>query len=176
MSFETLQLYNTIVATLSLVALAGAVALTAYRIVKGPEAANLLHPGAVWLAWLVALVSMVGSLIYSEIVHFIPCKLCWYQRIAMYPLTLILLVGGIRKAVAVKYYALPLTLIGLAISVWHYLIQIYPSLEGNACDPITPCTSRYVEVFGFISIPFMAAAGFIVIAVLLAFYLRDSHE
>jgi disulfide bond formation protein DsbB len=65
-----------------------------------------------------------------------------------------------------------LALIGLAISVWHYLIQVFPSLEGSSCDPVNPCSARYVEVFGFISIPFMAGAGFTLIAVLLLFYVR----
>ena len=176
MTPETLQLYNTIVAYLALVALAGAIVLVVYRFVKGPEAAEILNPGAVWLAWLVALVATVGSLIYSEVAHFIPCRLCWFQRIAMYPLAIILFVGAIRREIVVKYYALPLALGGLAISVYHYLVQLFPSLEGGSCDPTNPCSARYVEVFGFISIPFMAGAGFILIAVLLAFYVRETRE
>jgi disulfide bond formation protein DsbB len=176
MSPETLDLYNTFLAVLSLVAIAGAVALVVYRLVKGPEAARLLGPGALWLAWLVAAVATAGSLIYSEVVHFIPCRLCWYQRIAMYPLAIILLVGAIRREVVVRYYALPLALIGLGISIYHYVIQMYPSLEGGSCDPTNPCSARYVEEFGFVSIPFMAGAGFIVIAVLLMFYVRDTSE
>ena len=178
MSASTLNSYSTLVATLSLVALGGAVALLVYRIVKGPEAAaRLLNPGAIWLAWAVAAVAMVGSLIYSEIAGFLPCRLCWFQRIAMYPMAIILLVGAIRREAVVRFYALPLALIGLAISVYHYLVQIYPSLEGSvSCDPTNPCSTRYVEMFGFISIPFMAGAGFIVIAVLLLFYVRDTSE
>ena len=90
----------------------------------------------------------------------------------MYPLSILLLIAAIRREVVAKIYALPLVLIGLGISIWHYLIQIYPSLDGGACDPSNPCSSRWVEEFGFISIPFMAGAGFIVIAVLLAFYVK----
>jgi disulfide bond formation protein DsbB len=71
----------------------------------------------------------------------------------------------------VRYYALPLALIGLAISVYHYLIQTFPSLEGGGgCDPANPCSAKLVNVFDFISIPFMAGCGFIVIAVLLGLY------
>lgn len=176
MSPETLDLYNTVLAVLSLAAIASAVALVVYRMVKGSEASQLLTPGALWLAWTVAAVATAGSLIYSEVVHFIPCRLCWYQRIAMYPLAVILLVGAIRREVVARYYALPLALVGFGISVYHYIVQLYPSLEGGSCDPTNPCSARYVEQFGFVSIPFMAGAGFIVVAVLLMFYVRDTSE
>lgn len=172
MSTEAINFYNTLVALLALVSLAGALALTVYRVVRGREAAGLLGGAAVWIAWLVALVATTGSLIYSEVIHFVPCRLCWFQRIAMYPLAIVLLVGAIRREAVVKFYGLPLALVGLAISIWHYLVQLYPSLEGGACDPTNPCSARYVEVFDFISIPFMAGAGFTLIAVLLAFYVR----
>jgi disulfide bond formation protein DsbB len=134
--------------------------------------ASALGTNAIWMAWVVAFVCTVGSLIYSEVIHFVPCRLCWYQRIAMYPLSIILFVGAIRREALVKFYALPLALIGLVISIYHYLVQVNPSLEGGACDPTNPCSARYVEEFGFISIPFMAGAGFILIAVLLAFYTK----
>lgn len=176
MSTEATLIYNNVVAILSLVSLAGAVGLVVYRMAKGPEAAHLLGDKAIWLAWLVALVATVGSLIYSEVIHFVPCRLCWYQRIAMYPLSFVLLVGAIRREAVVKYYGLPLALVGLAISVYHNVIQFYPSLEGGSCDPLNPCSARSVEVFGFIDIPFMAGAGFILISVLLAFYVRTEKD
>lgn len=175
MSAEAITFYNTFLAILALVALAAALVLTVYRIVRGGGASDLGVP-ALWLAWLVALVATTGSLIYSEVIHFIPCRLCWFQRIAMYPMAVILLVGGIRRDLAVKFYALPLALIGLGISTWHYLVQLYPSLEGGACDPTNPCSARYVEAFGFISIPFMAGAGFTLIAALLLFYVKASRQ
>ena len=174
MSSDAIFLYSTLVALLSLVALLAAVGLLAYRIIKGPEAGTLLGNKAIWLAWLVALVCMVGSLIYSEVIHFEPCRLCWFQRIAMYPLAVVLLVGAIRREFQVKYYALPLALIGLGISIYHYMIQRIPNLESGACDPDNPCSAIYVDIFGFISIPFMAGMGFIVIAVLLGFYVNKN--
>jgi disulfide bond formation protein DsbB len=177
MSIETTLIYNNVLAILALVALVVAVGLFIYRLVEGPEAADLLGVNAIWLAWIVALVCTVGSLIYSEIIHFVPCRLCWFQRIAMYPLAFILLVGAIRREAVVKYYALPLALTGLAVSIYHNLSQLNPSLEGGACDPLNPCSARSIEVFGFIDIPFMAGAGFILISVLLAFYVRtETHE
>ncbi len=173
MSSDAIFLYSTIVALLSLVALAAAIGLVVYRLVKGPEAAGLLGGKAIWLAWIVALVCTVGSLIYSEIAHLEPCRLCWFQRIAMYPMAIVLLVGAIRREFQVKYYALPLALIGLGVSVYHYLMQVFPSLEGGSCGAVS-CSARLVEIFGFISIPFMAGSGFIVIAVLLGFYVNKN--
>jgi disulfide bond formation protein DsbB len=175
-SASNLQLYNTLLALLALVSLVLAVALAIYRLVKGPEASRLLDGKSIWFAWLVATVATVGSLIYSEVLHFIPCRLCWFQRIAMYPMSVILFVGAIRREAVVKYYALPLSLGGALISIWHYTTQMFPSLEGGSCDPTNPCSARYVEMFGFVSIPFMAGAGFILISVLLAFYVRKPHE
>lgn len=173
MSNDSIFLYSTVVALLSLVALAAALGLAVYRMGKGPEAAGLLGDKAVWLAWVVALVCTVGSLIYSEVIHFEPCRLCWFQRIAMYPMAVILLVGAIRREFQVKYYALPLALLGLATSVYHYMMQVFPSLEGGSCGTVS-CSARYVEIFGFISIPFMAGSGFIVIAVLLGLYVNKN--
>lgn len=174
MSNDAIFLYSTVLALLALVALLAAVGLLAFRIIGGPDAANLLDGKAIWLAWIVAFVATVGSLIYSEVIHFEPCRLCWFQRIAMYPMAVILLVGAIRREFQVKYYALPLALIGLGISIYHVVIQNFPSLEGGACDPSNPCSAKYVDIFGFISIPFMAGAGFIVIAVLLGFYVNKN--
>ena len=175
MSTQSVLVLNNAFAILSLVALVAAVGLLIYRMVKGPEAAGLLGGNAIWLAWTVALVCTVGSLIYSEVIHFVPCRLCWFQRIAMYPLAIILLVGAIRRETVVRYYALPLALTGLAVSIYHNLVQLNPSLEGGSCDPLNPCSARTIEVFGFIDIPFMAAAGFILISVLLAFYVRTEN-
>lgn len=175
MSNDAVLFYSTLLALLALVSLAGAAILIVFRLVRGKEgAASLLGGKAIWLAWLVALVATVGSLVYSEVIHFEPCRLCWFQRIAMYPLAIVLLVGAIRKERQVKYYALPLALIGLAISIYHYLLQTFPTLEGGACDPSNPCSAKYVDIFGFISIPFMAGSGFIVVSVLLGLYV--SHK
>lgn len=176
MSNDTIVLYSTFVALLALVALAAAVGLGVYRMVRGQAAGSLLGDKGIWLAWIVALVATIGSLIFSEVIHFEPCRYCWFQRIAMYPLAVILLVGAIRREFQVKYYALPLALLGLAMSAYHYLIQTFPSIEGGggSCGAV-PCTSKYVDIFGFISIPFMAGCGFIVIAILLGFYVNKNN-
>jgi disulfide bond formation protein DsbB len=173
MSSDTIFLYSTIVALLSIVALAAAAGLLVYRLARGSQAGNLLGEKAIWLAWLVALAATVGSLIYSEVIHYEPCRLCWFQRIAMYPMAVVLLVGAIRREYQVKYYALPLSVAGLGVSIYHYLMQVFPSLEGGSCGVVS-CSARLVEIFGFISIPFMAGAGFMVITVLLSSYVNKN--
>lgn len=176
MSFEAISFYNTLVAMLALVAMIAAVGLVGYRVIRGPEAAFALGSSALWMAWVVALVATFGSLFYSEAIHFLPCRLCWFQRIAMYPMAVILLIGAIRKEALARIYALPFALGGLGLSIWHYLTQTFPSLEGGSCDPNNPCSAKYVDMFGFVSIPFMAGAGFTLIAVLLIFYVRTSNH
>ena len=116
---------------------------------------------------MVALASTVGSLTYSEVYAFEPCRLCWYQRIAMYPLVPVLLMGAIRRDPAIRWYGLPLSITGAGIALWHYLIQSFPSLDPGACTTGVPCSAKYVDVFGFVSIPFMALSGFLLITVLL---------
>ena len=175
MSVETILVFNNLFAILTLVAAAGAIGLLVYRVVKGPEAATLLGNKAIWLAFTVALVATVGSMLYSEAFHYVPCRLCWFQRIAMYPLAIVLLVGAIRRDAVVKFYGVPLALIGLAVSVYHNLVQFCPSLEGGSCDPAVPCSARSIEMFGFMDLPFMAGIAFIVISVLLAFYTKASE-
>lgn len=174
MSSDSILLYSNVVALLALVSLLAAVELSVYRLVKGPDAARILQGRAIWLAWLVALVATLGSLFYSEVIGFPPCRLCWFQRIAMYPMAVVLLVGASRREFQVKYYALPLALIGFAMSVYHVFVQWFPTLEGTSCDPNNPCSNKFVEIFGFVTIPFMAGAGFILIAVLLGFYVNQT--
>jgi disulfide bond formation protein DsbB len=158
--------YNRFVSVLALFALAGAVGLVVAR-VAAPTVVRQLRPAALWLAFLVALASTAGSLIYSEMYHFEPCRLCWYQRIAMYPLALILGIAAFRRDAAARRYVVPLATAGLAVAAYHYLIEWYPGLDSGACGTGVPCTARYVEEFGFVSIAFMALSGFAAIISLL---------
>lgn len=120
------------------------------------------------LAWLMASVATLGSLYYSQIAHFIPCEYCWYQRIAMYPLAVILGIAVFRGDTAVRRYALPLAVIGGSISTYHYVIQQFPDLATGSCSTTVPCTAALVWKFGFVSIPLMALVSFgVIVAVLL---------
>jgi disulfide bond formation protein DsbB len=120
------------------------------------------------LAWTLALVATVGSLFFSEVMQLPPCVLCWYQRIAMYPLVLIIGIGIISKDVRMKIYALPLCLVGLAISVYHNLLYYGIIPESIVpCQQGISCTSRQIEWLGFITIPLMSLTAFILITICL---------
>lgn len=118
-----------------------------------------------YCAWVVSLIATLGSLYFSEIKGFIPCELCWYQRIFMYPLTLILGIGTFQNDSSIKKFVLPLALVGGSISLMHYLEQKIPGFGGiKPCVSGVPCSAQYINWFGFITIPFLALVAFVVIA------------
>jgi len=118
------------------------------------------------VATAIATVTTLGSLYYSEVAGFPPCTLCWYQRIAIYPQVIVLGVAALRRDREVWRTSVPLALVGALISVWHIVIERNPALAGP-CDPANPCTIKWVEEFGFLTVPTMAliaAAAFIVLS------------
>lgn len=146
------------------------------------EVRSFLGPYGLALAGVVAVVCTLGSLYLSEVANFVPCKLCWYQRMAMYPMAVILPVAAFMKAKRAALYVLPVPFIGGSISIYHYLLERFPQWSSSAsCDPTAPCTVVWIWEFHFISIPFMALSGFAAIATLLLWALpvKDkevSHE
>ena len=118
------------------------------------------------LATMIAVGATFGSLYFSEIRNFVPCEYCWYQRIAMYPLALILLIATIRRDKNIIPYALSLSLSGLALSVYHYQLQLFPE-QSSSCGLDASCTYRWIEVFGFITIPLLALTSFAFISMIL---------
>ncbi len=120
-----------------------------------------------WLAFAVATTATLGSLYLSEIVHLIPCTFCWYQRIAMYPLVVLLGIAAWRKDHGIRIYAAALASIGTVIAAYHRLIQAFPDLSGSSCSTGVPCTAAYFTEFGFVTIPYMALSGFLLILALL---------
>jgi|SRR5579872_6850807 len=129
-----------------------------------------------YIAWLQALVAMLGSLSFSEIFHFTPCVLCWYQRICMYPLFFILSVGIIEKNKNIYKYVLPLSLIGEVIAIYHNLLY-YKILPESAapCTLGVSCTTKYIEWFGFITIPFLSLVAFTVINICMFAYKKYNN-
>lgn len=123
-------------------------------------------PVALPLAWAVATTCTLGSLYLSEVAKFPPCILCWYQRIAMYPLVVILAVASLRRDLAVKWYVVPLALVGLGISIYHYLVERFPDSVSFSCSADVPCSTVWVWRFHFLSIPAMAGLGFALIITL----------
>ena len=142
------------------VSVAGSALLTTRRVPAWLRE-DVALPFAAAVAW----VATLGSLYLSEVAGFVPCTLCWYQRIAMYPLAVVLTVAALRRDVEVWRTVCPIAAIGGAVSVWHIAIERNPSL-GGACDPAAPCALKWVEEFGFLTIPTMALIGFVTVAVL----------
>jgi disulfide bond formation protein DsbB len=136
-----------------------------------------LEPWAVPAAAVVALLAMGGSLYYSEVAHYQPCVLCWYQRIAMYPLVLLLGIAAFRRDIGIRIYAIPLAAIGAVISAYHYLLEWGFVPDSGACVVGVPCTQVWFRQFGFISLPFLALTAFLlIIAFLLIPYRKSASE
>ncbi|WP_227396020.1 disulfide oxidoreductase [Jeotgalibacillus aurantiacus] len=121
-------------------------------------------------AWLVSMIATFGSLYFSEIAGFIPCDLCWFQRIFMYPLTIILGIGVFQSDFRVNRFVFPLSIIGGSISAMHYMEQKIPGFGGiKPCVSGVPCNAEYINWLGFITIPFLALTAFVLITVLMVF-------
>ncbi|KIL39954.1 disulfide oxidoreductase [Gordoniibacillus kamchatkensis] len=128
-----------------------------------------------YFAWVVSVVAMLGSLYFSEIRGFEPCKLCWLQRICMYPLPLLLGIAAYRGERGIIPYTLPLAVIGGAIALYHTLEQKIPALARLApCTVGVPCNRDYLD--GFVTIPMMALTAFALIIVFLAMARREPDE
>lgn len=175
MSVDTVTLFLALLAVAVEVAVLAAVVLAvgARRIPAFARAWEAIRreigPQALALGAVVALVATMGSLYFSEVAHFPPCKLCWYQRIAMYPLVVVLGVGAMRRDLGARVTASVLAGLGACVSIYHLLIERFPSLSSStSCDPANPCSIRWVERFGYLTIPAMALSGFALILALMA--------
>jgi len=123
------------------------------------------HPDPNWtilfVCWLLVTAATLGSLFFSEVMGLPPCSLCWYQRIFMFPLPILLLMGLFPLDAKVVRYALPLALAGWAIAAYHTLLQLGVIPETAApCSQGVSCSSAYLELFGFVSIPVLSLLAF----------------
>jgi disulfide bond formation protein DsbB len=126
---------------------------------------------------LVSLLAMAGSLFFSEVMKLPPCLLCWYQRIALYPLVFLAAVGIIRADKKLYTYILPISVVGLGISIYHNLL--YWKILPESIAPCTlgvSCTTKFFEWFGFITIPFLALVAFVVITALAFISLKKNKN
>ena len=122
----------------------------------------------VFAAWLTASVSTLGALFLSDVMGLAPCVLCWYQRICMFPLVFILAAGLFPFDVKVLRYALPLAGAGLLVAVFHVLLTAgFIPERMTPCVQGVPCDNVQIEWFGFVTIPLLSAASFVVIDLLL---------
>jgi len=129
---------------------------------------NWIKRNALYLAWITALAATLGSLYFQYVQGFPPCILCWYQRIAMYPLVLLIPIGLARKDTNLPLYVLPLSIIGGGIAVYHNLLyyKIIPESLAPCIQGIS-CTTKFIEWGGFITIPLLSLTAFIVVTILM---------
>jgi disulfide bond formation protein DsbB len=189
-SLPTVSLFLALLAVIAQVTVAGVVVLAVTRLLPGAagrasgRALTRLRQeigsyGRI-LAWCVATVSMVGSLYFSEVANFPPCRLCWYQRFAMYPLVLLLaLAYGLRDHRAGTRFAAisaVFATVGLGVATWHVILERYPSLEtAQSCSLDNPCSIVWIERLGYQTIPVMSLSAFALILTLLALDRRNPH-
>jgi len=139
--------------------------------------ARAVAPQSIAFAWIVATVTTLGSLYYSEHAGFVPCELCWYQRILMYPLVIVLGVAALRRDRAVWMTALVFVVLGAPLSLYHWLVERVPAFEeSSSCSAITPCSTPWFEKFGFITLAWMAMSAFLLIGVLMVCALLGARD
>lgn len=174
------ETFTTFFAMLGLACWAGVVVIAVAMLiarVRPASAAGHLVDGlrgiALWLAWLISTVTMLGSLYYSDVAHYVPCELCWYQRICVYPFSVVLLVAAVRRDRGIWRYALPVAVIGMVIAAYHTQLQAFPDQQ-SFCSLVNPCTIRYMWEFGFVSLPFLALAALTFVALMMLLVRGDT--
>lgn len=131
----------------------------------------------IYLAWLLNIVSLAGSLFFSNVMMLPPCSLCWAQRICIFPLSVIFAVGFVKKDANVLFYAAPLAVIGWIISLYHNLLyfKIIPQAI-TLCSSGVSCTSKQIEYLGFITIPLMAFTSLTLSIILLILFYKNTRK
>lgn len=131
---------------------------------KGGKGLEKQRENLLFLSWATSVIATLGSLYFSEILQYEPCKLCWFQRIFMYPMAILLLIAYLQKDSRFSRYAMVLSAIGGTISIYHYSLQKLPFLKDGLdfCGRI-PCSAQYINWAGFITIPFLALVAFAII-------------
>jgi disulfide bond formation protein DsbB len=124
---------------------------------------------------MIALLATLGSLFFSEITGFEPCKLCWFQRIFMYPQVVLLGLAWFKKDRKIVDYSLALAMIGAATSIYHNYIY-YAAQKAAFCGSASSCAAPYVLEFGYITIPIMALTGFFSLILILSIQKAVSFE
>jgi disulfide bond formation protein DsbB len=123
--------------------------------------------------WIQSLIATTGSLYFSDVLKYTPCTLCWYQRIFMYPLVILIPLGIIKKDKTIVTYVQHLSALGIAIASYHNLLYLNILPESNVtCAMGISCTTKYVEYFGFLTIPLMSFIAFFNILLLTFIYNR----
>lgn len=133
---------------------------------------ELIQKNILYIAWITALVASVGSIALTEVFQFLPCSLCWYQRILMYPLIIVIAVGIILKDKKLYAYVLPFTILGMIVALYQHLLQIGAFKELVVpCSTNIPCTTKYIDwLGGLVTIPLLSFLSFLIIAICMLLY------
>lgn len=172
MSVDAVTTFLALLAVLGLVFLVVTWSVALFAKVRGglPDSLVPLREAfgelALPLGFAVALTTTLGSLYLSEIAKFPPCELCWYQRICMYPNVALFAVAWWRRDRDVRFYVLPLVVVGAVIATYHYLLERFPDTVSSSCSTDIPCETVWVWKFHFLSIPGMAWIGFLLLGTL----------
>lgn len=129
------------------------------------------------LCWVIALIATLGSLFFSEVMGFPPCSLCWYQRIAMYPLVVLFFIGLNPLQKIVFKYTFPMVAIGWILALYHNLLHLKIIPEGlSPCRFGVPCSSIWIKWLGFITIPVLSFSAFSLLLILLIIFYRKHYR
>ena len=136
---------------------------------------SLMWGYELWLAFCVSAVAAAGSLYFSEVAHFVPCELCWFQRIFMYPLAITTFLAAIYNDHRAARYLLPLPAIGGIVSIYHLLVENGVVEETQACLVSAPggCATKWIDEFGYVTIPTLALTAFVLTFAFLLFALLE---
>jgi disulfide bond formation protein DsbB len=146
--------------------------------VRGPLAAlrSAIWGYELWAAFVVAALATGGSLFLSEVAGFVPCELCWYQRICMYPLSILTLCAAFHVDYRVARYLLPLPVVGACVSVFHVLVENHVVSTPQGCQVGAGCTVKWINEFGYMTIPTLALTAFVLLIAFLALAAAGSGE
>jgi disulfide bond formation protein DsbB len=164
MNTETFELFFSLLTIAVLLATAAVLAIRFVGPSSGAGSTTLTTLATHRMAICAAITgtAMLGSLYFSEVANFVPCTLCWYQRIAMYSLAIITTIAALRKD-DIRVYVTVLAAIGAIISTYHWLLERFPSIDAGVCSKAVPCDLVWFEKFGFVTLPFMALTAFIAV-------------
>jgi disulfide bond formation protein DsbB len=176
MTVATVETFYALLAivAISLVAVTLFVQILAFLSIDGRMArdriAAVVAPNALLVATMIAVLATAGSLFFSQVAHFEPCRLCWYQRMAMYPLIVILGFAAWRHDRHAVAIARVFAVVGACISTYHVALERLPGLDTGACGTGPACTVIWFQIYGFVTIPFLALSAFLLILALLSFH------
>jgi len=157
--------HDTIV-VLAVLGLAGQVLIVLVAIswlLAGDYIRRLLWGYELWAAFVVAAMATGGSLFFSEIAGFVPCELCWFQRISMYPLSILTLFAAFHGDYRFARYLIPLPVVGAGVSVYHLLVENHVVATPQACKIGAGCATKWINYFGYMTIPTLALTGFVLL-------------